>query len=172
MNFPIYNNDYQFTLSEIVKYIKFFYQHIVYLDKKGSSGYIETNHQFLYDGLYIKLYWKQNKENINISQYTKTEAVLKHHKNKDIGLLKYDIVKYSNNTGEQVYLPTEESREIFFKKVLRNRLKKSYSIEEYHKFEFETSNKINIPDVFFDSITEEVRNILAFEKYYIERNKQ
>lgn len=173
MNFPIYNFDYQYTLEEIMRYLKAFQNHIVYITVPlnfQKSGVIETQHQYRDDGLLIRLYWKPHTTDIH-SGFTTFSEFMNRHKKGEFKLLSFDFVRFSDNHSTYTKVPDKEIQDTFFNSVMRNRPKRGYNENEYKLLEFLPRKTTEIPNDFFDRIIEENQNKLAFELYYQDRKK-
>lgn len=177
MNFPIYTSDYDLSLEETYRYLKFFNKHIVFLGamKKvfgdDELSVVESMHEYRDDGLIIKLTWKVNVPYLHQRVMNMRELMI-FHKTGDLKLIDSAIHQYSSKRLYREYEVTAEDKRIFFDIVLKNRKLPRYSREKYKQCEFPVGLQLSTPDVFFQSIVEHNANIIAFEAYYQKRKNE
>lgn len=165
INFPIFNNDYDFHLEEIVRYLKKF-NHNVRI-KRSYSYFVDnifvSEHRFR-DGLYIRLFWFTKFHDIHEIQED-IWSLFKFHKKGHITLKNFDFMAYSHNELD-IGPPNKNSANIFFNHVLKNKKLKRINEARYSNLEFTTSSPTQIPDFLFQIIVEHTNNEIEFEKYY------
>lgn len=177
MNFPIYNSDYHYTLEEVYRYLKFFQNHIIHLSiyddffEDLSNKKAESTHRFKDDGLVIKLFWKVNIRLMHNTYINMTDLMKRHNKG-DLSLIGYSIPEFSKEFKRFIQVPDKNVSDIYFNKVMKNRPKDNYSKEKYYQIEYECDRKPTIPDFFFDTMTEEIRNRIQFEEFYQKRKNK
>jgi len=172
MNYPIFNSDYEFTLEEMVRYVRYFNKHratVVVPSFFKSELIFYTYHQYREDGLLIRMEWKA-KNNYFTSNETTVEELFKMHKAKTCKLMNYKIISFTENRVFKSSIPNEEVRTLFFKKVLQGKMQKMFSKEKYEILEFNVKKSNEIPEIFFEFLVEEVQKNIDFKNYLNKNN--
>ncbi|MFP3727124.1 hypothetical protein U8V72_18260 [Priestia filamentosa] len=168
MNYPIFNLDYQYTLEELVRYVRFFPEHratIVVSSKEPGKCKFYTYHQYRKDGLLIRLSWESKYVELETQEIT-IDTLFKLKGDKGLRLLSYNIISFSYNADSRQPLSNDEVKEKYFNHVLQGKTKKKYQQKEYKQLEYDIKQGCTIPDLFFEFMIEEIQKSINFENYY------
>lgn len=169
MNFPIFNNDFNFTKETMFDYLLSFpehkivikTQHDVFLKKKT----LQTFHTFS-DKLKIIMSWDMN-ENLSIVRFTFDMVSIKKLVDDSLLILKsFSFESFSSNE----YIHEFDNNNVFFHSFsLKSPLLPK---ELYHFLEFEVNKSTSINDNEFSKLINDIYSFLLFEEFLKKRNNK
>lgn len=166
--FPIYYNDMDLRLEEIIRYLKT-YRHVVIIEQKISFRSVKEFHtdHYFHDGLIVRLFWSTKEKgyelalkikNLDINNIHKTKSNIKSHK----------ILSFSSQ--KRLDGPNNFERLYFRQVILQGRKNKKYTEKEYEFLENSTNNQL-LGEICFEKLAIELNNIGTFEQYLKENKK-
>lgn len=175
MNYPIYNQDYEYSCAEILRYLTSFPHHTVYVSRPvriENKQELTSTHSYPRDGLSIELKWECRSVWIS-SKLSTMNKILKMQEEGHITLVKYKIIQFSaNHLLSQQASQDTTIRNIYYSNVLQSDKRQTYVQKEYKSLEYNVKKPSTIIDVFFDMLIEETAKAIEFEEYYNKLKKQ
>jgi len=172
LNYPIFNSDYEYTLEEIVRYVRYFDKHratIVVPSSFINNPIFHSYHQYREDGLLIRFEWKARHDEF-VSRETTVEELFRIHKLKNCNLINYEIINFTENLAYEHNMPNEDVKTIYHSKVMQKKKREKYTKEKYELLELNVKHLCKIPDIFFEFLIDEIQKNIDFENYCNKNN--
>lgn len=165
-NFPIYKETRSiylpsFSVEPYINYLKSYSDHKIRA-QFNRKGFFSSDHRYE-DGLHINIVWRydcsESELKKKVNGIDMIEDIVFLFENKYIELVFADVWGYSNPKAdfEMSGFLLEEDKNIEGIEICEKK--------QYQALEYQTTEPVNIPDSFFETLIEETSNYIKFEEY-------